>query len=70
MKNWMRNTLALIIILITNNTYAQSNVLENFYTSGKINVVIAVILIILLGLIIYLFKIDRSIKKLEDKIKE
>lgn len=70
MKNWMRNTLALIIILIANNSYAQSNVLENFYSSGKINVVIAVILIILFGLIFYLFKIDKSIKKIEDKINE
>ena len=70
MKNWTRNILALFIISLTNNTYAQGNVLENFYSSGKINVVIAVILVILIGLIFYLIKVDKSVKKLEDKINE
>ena len=36
------------------------------YSSGRIYVVIAVLLIILLGLILYLTRIEKKIKKLED----
>ena len=44
-----------------------SNSMEDFmYSSGKINVVIAVVLIILLLLFIYLFRLDKKVKKLED----
>ncbi|MFT4092292.1 MAG: CcmD family protein [Niabella sp.] len=35
------------------------------YSSGRIYVVIAVLLIILLGLILYLVRIEKKIKKLE-----
>ncbi|WP_460686859.1 CcmD family protein [Niabella aquatica] len=36
------------------------------YSSGRIYVVVAVMLIILLGLILYLIRIERKVKKLED----
>lgn len=40
---------------------------ENFmYSSGRIYVVIAVLLIILIGLFLYLIRIDRRVKKMED----
>ncbi|MBE7175031.1 MAG: CcmD family protein [Mucilaginibacter polytrichastri] len=38
---------------------------DDFYSSGKIYVVIATISIIFIGLAIYLFTIDRRLKKLE-----
>jgi hypothetical protein len=38
---------------------------ENVYASGKIYVVVACAAIILLGLILFLFSIDRRLKKLE-----
>jgi len=37
------------------------------YVSGKIYVVVAVLLILFTGLVIYLIKLDRKVKKLEDK---
>ncbi|MDB5031237.1 MAG: hypothetical protein JWP71_1958 [Mucilaginibacter sp.] len=38
---------------------------DTFRSSGKIYVVIAVIVIIFIGLAIYLFSIDRRLKKIE-----
>jgi hypothetical protein len=47
---------------------AQSNTMEEvMYSSGKIYVVIAVILIILAGLFIYLFRMEKRIKQLEEE---
>lgn len=44
--------------------YAQTN--DNFmYSSGRIYVVIAVLLIILFGLILYLVRIEKKVKRLE-----
>jgi len=39
-------------------------------TSGKIYVVVGVILIVLIGLFLYLFFIERKVKKLEQKIED
>ena len=46
---------------------AQSPMDDFFYSSGKIYVVIAVLLIILGGVALYLFRLDRKISKLEKK---
>jgi len=43
---------------------------ETFRSSGKIYVVLAVVLIILGGLFFYLFRIDKKLKKLEDEIND
>ncbi len=40
---------------------------DGFRSEGKIYVVVGVILIILIGLFVYLFRMDRRIKKLEEK---
>jgi len=47
---------------------AQSALDETMHSSGKINVVIAVIGVILLGFFIYLFLIDRKVGRLEKRI--
>jgi len=39
-------------------------------SNGKIYVVVGIILIILIGLITYLFMLDRKITKLENKLSE
>jgi len=41
---------------------------DQFRSSGKIYVVIVVIVIILLVLLLLLFRMDRNIRKLEEKI--
>jgi uncharacterized protein HemX len=42
---------------------------DAFRAEGKIYVVVAIILIVLTGLIVYLFLLDRKLNKLEELIK-
>ena len=43
---------------------------DNFRQDGKIYVVVAVVVIIFAGILIYLFSLDNKIKKLEKEFKE
>ena len=61
-------TTTVILLMITLQVFAQnevSTVTETFYSSGKIYVVVACVLVILLGLLLFLFTVDRRLKKLE-----
>ena len=56
---------------IANAAWAQSaEMADTFRSEGKIYVVVAIVLIILTGLIVYLFLLDRKISRLEDRIHE
>lgn len=60
----------LMMLMTTLNLFAQNNNVEMadaLRSDGKIYVVVAVILIILIGLLIYLFALDRRLKMLEKK---
>jgi CcmD family protein len=66
----MKRSIALLIFLLSFVTaFAQQTqsieMADAFRSSGKIYVVIATIVIIFLGLAIYLFSIDRRLKKIE-----
>jgi CcmD family protein len=66
----MKRSVALIIFLLSFITaFAQQTqsveMADAFRSSGKIYVVIATIVIIFLGLAIYLFSMDRRLKKIE-----
>ena len=63
MKSFLSFTLLLIGFLAT----AQSEVemADDFRGEGKIYVVVAVILIILIGVFIQLFRLERKVKKME-----
>lgn len=41
---------------------------DEFRADGKIYVVLGIVLILLIGFFLYLVRIDRKIKKLEDEI--
>lgn len=43
------------------------NLTNSLYQSGKIYVVLIVLAIVLSGIFIYLFRLDKKIKNLEDK---
>lgn len=61
-------TLLLIsfIALISNACLAQDNTIEQtFHESGKINVVVAIVTVIFIGIIFYMIKLERKISKLE-----
>jgi len=62
--------IAVLLLFVFNYmaVFAQSNQVEmadKFRSSGKIYVVITTIAIIFIGIAIYLFSIDRRLKKLE-----
>ena len=60
----------LLMLLLTVNMFAQDNNVEMadaMRSDGKIYVVVAVILIILWGLLFYLFALVRRLKMLEKK---
>lgn len=67
----MRKIIALFTLLIISfSTFAQAEqpqMADTMRSNGKIYVVVAVCLIILVGLIGYVFRIDRRLSKLEQK---
>ena len=55
--------------LIGLNTFAQeAEMADTMRTNGKIYVVVAIVLVILLGLIGYLISIDRKVSNLEKRL--
>lgn len=65
------NVFSLVFILTSFIANAQADVemADQFRADGKIYVVIAVISIILVGLFVYLFRLDRKITNLENRLK-
>ena len=64
--------LVLSLLLITAiQTFAQSannvEMATGLRSSGKIYVVVTVVCVIFIGLVVYLFSIDRRLKKLENQ---
>lgn len=65
-------SLVLLLLLSTLRTFGQEQVemADQLRTEGKIYVVVAIILIILLGLFLYLFSLDRKVKNLQKLLSE
>lgn len=64
----MKKLLALLAlcVLFMPNVFAQDvEMADGLYSSGKIYVVVACLAVIMLGLFIYLFSMDRRLKKIE-----
>lgn len=61
--------LCLILACLVQVASAQSpEMADAFRADGKIYVVVAIVLIVLTGLIVYLFLLDRKLNKLEELI--
>ena len=63
----------LLLMLSSLVCAAQNNevqMADTFYKEGKIYVVITILSIVLVGIAVYLFTIERKLKKLEDSIKD
>jgi len=64
-------TFLLLLLLFYTGVFAQSNLGvtmdDTLQSSGKIYVVVAIIAIIFAGLALYLFSIDRRLKKIENE---
>jgi len=66
----MKKLLILLCLTLSNfAVFAQGNsgtgMADEFYKSGRIYVVIATICVVFIGLAIYLFSMDRRLKKIE-----
>ena len=69
MKAYLKYLFAFIGMMIPHSSGAQNaEMADTFRSEGKIYVVVAIILIVLAGLIVYLFLLDRKINKLEQMI--
>lgn len=69
----MKKLLSLLVLTIVYvNAFAQNEpeMADVMRSNGKIYVVVGVILIVLIGLFLYLFAIERKVKKLEQKIED
>ncbi|HEY1040345.1 MAG TPA: CcmD family protein [Bacteroidia bacterium] len=76
MMKLFRNILTCILLVVgTLTMHAQApagnvQMADGFYAEGKIYVVIGVVAIVFIGLAVYLFMIERKVKKLEEALKE
>ena len=68
----MKNLIGLCLLLLTPlASFAQDvEMADSFRSEGKIYVVVAIVLIVLLGLFAYLFLLDKKITRLEKRIDE
>lgn len=72
MKKFISSLLSLIFVMVSLLANAQTNtpsdvpMADGLRAEGKIYVVVTIILIVLAGLIAYLFMMDRKVKKLEN----
>lgn len=69
----MKNLLSLLaFVLLSNASRAQEGIemADTMRSEGKIYVVVAVVLIILLGLLFYLARLDKKIGQLEKQLKK
>lgn len=71
MKKFVKMILPLILVLVTNLAGAQQvEMADGLRAEGKIYVIVIIILIVLAGLIAYLFLLDRKLNKMEKLLRE
>ena len=72
MEKILKSFFCVLMVALSLNVQAQSEVqmADTMRSEGKIYVVVSIILIILAGLIAYLFLMDRKVKKLEDQLSD
>ena len=68
--NKLKGFLFLTAALISSQARAQVEMADGMRQEGKIYVLVAIILIVLTGLFVYLFLLDRKIKRLENLVRE
>jgi hypothetical protein len=72
MPRLIKNILVFTFLLVAKlaNGQAEVEMADGMRAEGKIYVVVGIIVIILAGLVIYLFMLDRKVKKLENLLEE
>jgi hypothetical protein len=71
MRNFIKYTITLVLLLISRLAGAQEvEMADGLRSEGKIYVVVLIIFIVLAGLIVYLFLMDRKLNRLEKLLNE
>ncbi|HEX8039313.1 MAG TPA: CcmD family protein [Chryseosolibacter sp.] len=69
MKTPIKYLLSFVFLMLSNLVFAQDvEMADTFRSEGKIYVVVAIVLIVLTGLIVFLYFIDRKVTRLEKMI--
>ena len=70
MVNFNKFLSTVFLLLLSMATFAQSEVemADTMRSSGKIYVIVAIILVVLTGLVLYLFLLDRKISRIEREL--
>ncbi len=73
MNRFKKYVVSLLLLVFSGSLLAQDihqvEMADGFYKEGKIYIVIVVLSIVLVGILVYLFSMDRKLKKLEDQIR-
>ncbi len=70
MAQYLKHLMLSFFLLVSLSSYSQVEMADNFRGEGKIYIVIGVILIILTGFFVLLFRLDKRTKKLEKEVRE
>jgi K+-transporting ATPase A subunit len=71
MKTAIKRVLPALLMLASSTSFAQNaEMADTFRADGKIYVVVTIVLMVLAGLIGYLFLLDRKITRVERLLKE
>lgn len=66
----LTHRIVLAFTFLTTQLHAQQvEMADTMRSEGKIYVIVTIILIVLTGLFVYLFLLDRKVKKIEDGLK-
>ncbi|MCC6599622.1 MAG: CcmD family protein [Crocinitomicaceae bacterium] len=65
----LRSFFFILTLFLSISVSATDPLEEYFYASGKIRVVLGVAIVVLAGIFVYLFSLERRLKKLEKKNK-
>ena len=65
-----RTIIGFFALLVCTQAAAQQEMADTMRSEGKIYVVVGIILLVLIGMILYLFTLDRKIGKLENRLRE
>lgn len=66
----MRNTLFIFFIALSVCASAQVEMADTFRGEGKIYIVVAIVLLILLGFFLLLFRLDKKTQRLESDMND
>lgn len=60
----------LAMMFIQAHAQDSNSVAATLQDDGKLNAVIAIVLVILVGIFVFLFRIEKQVQKLEDELKK